>query len=64
MHVKRHEQRKDSIIYHCPLDGCERKYKDKGGLRAHIDKHYAKDGSHTGMAGGMVNEKEEVLGEY
>ena len=43
VHVKKHEQRKDAITYYCPIEGCDRKYKDGTGLRAHLDKcHYNK----------------------
>ena len=42
VHVKKHELRKDSIVYYCPIEGCDKKYKDKMGLRAHIDRHYGK----------------------
>lgn len=45
VHMKKHEQSEEKITYHCPMDGCHKKYTNKINLRQHIVKHHISSNS-------------------
>ena len=42
VHTKKHREPAKGVIYFCPLEGCNSRYKSKTQLRTHIEKHYKK----------------------
>lgn len=40
VHMKKHDSSGEKITYHCPMEGCEKKYSNKVTLRQHLVKQH------------------------
>ena len=55
--MKKHDSNKEEkITYHCPIEGCLKKYSAKSALRQHIVKHHLS----TSTSNSQINELDLV----